>query len=103
MTIEVDFENGNVPVIQILKFNSDGEVQEDVRDKLVKAFLERFGYTSTWAKVEWVQNYCVDGKTVHQRINITPISPKELAKEAEIMTKQAGLNSENDPVPELAH
>src|SRR5438034_4776800 len=89
ITIEVDFEHGNTPIIQILKFNNDGEVQEDVRDKLISYFLETLGYTSSWAKVAWVQNYCIDGRTVHQRINITPITPDKLQEEAEIMLERS--------------
>ena len=36
ITIEVDFENGNQPVIQILQYPDS----TDVRDRLLKKFLE---------------------------------------------------------------
>jgi hypothetical protein len=42
ITIEVDFDNGNQPVIQILHYPDS----TDVRDKLLKKFLEDLGIGS---------------------------------------------------------
>ena len=64
ITIEVDFENGNKPVIQILKQNSD-----DVRDNLIQSFLESF-VNSGLCKIQWKASNGIDGI---QRIHISPI------------------------------
>jgi len=70
ITIEVDFETESSPmqpVIQIIYQSSD-----DVRDKLVKSFLEKFN-DSGLCKVEWripPQSQSENS----QRIILTPIS-----------------------------
>lgn len=46
ITIEVDYEDNNNPVIQILSRESS-----DVRDGLIKSFLENLGHTSRWGKI----------------------------------------------------
>lgn len=51
ITIEVDFEKNNLPVIQILQINSD-----DVRDKLLQSFLQSLQYTSRWYKINYIGN-----------------------------------------------
>jgi len=48
ISIEVDFENSNQPVIQIISNDS-----EDVRDKLIKSFLEGLGHKSRWCRIEY--------------------------------------------------
>lgn len=48
ITIEVDFENRNEPVIQILSRNSD-----DVRDNLIQSFLQSLSHTSRWCRIEY--------------------------------------------------
>lgn len=90
ISIEVDFENGNTPIIQILRaFPEHGSEQEDVRDKLVHAFCRSLEYTSSWAKFEFMQNHTVNGVTEFQRIKITTVTPKQLNDEALLMMKQA--------------
>jgi hypothetical protein len=64
ITIEVDFENGNKPVIQILKQNSD-----DVRDNLIQSFLHSF-IQSGLCKIQWKSSNDIDGT---QRIHISPL------------------------------
>lgn len=89
ITIEVDFENGNEPVIQILSRNSD-----DIRDNLIKAFYQKLG-NSSWCKIQFVQDV-LDEQVINQdgfiegfkRIFITPIPQENLKKEAEIMLEQ---------------
>jgi len=49
ISIEIDFENGNQPVIQILARTSD-----DVRDSLIQAFLQSLQHTSRWCKIEYL-------------------------------------------------
>lgn len=105
ITIEVDFENGNTPIIQILRVFPDkfGDEPEDVRDNLIHAFCQSFGHTSSWAKVEFTQNFAPKGVTEFQRIHITPIGPKEMKKEAEVMMKQSGMNVEYPEHASITH
>jgi hypothetical protein len=89
ITIEVDFDNGNQPIIQILKTNSD-----DVRDKLVQSFTEQVG-CSSWLQIKWVGG-CTSAEPnspMFERIHISPIKPENLKEQGEIMIKQAELNA----------
>ena len=87
ITIEVDFENGNEPVIQIISRNSD-----DIRDKLIRFFIERLGGDSSWCKI-----YCHSAYTSEndvdkfQRWKISPIQSKDFKKEAKAMLEQLRL------------
>jgi len=87
ISIELDFSNGNVPVIQILQQNSD-----DVRDKILKNFLEQFGGGSSWLKIRWAE-FNPMGESIN-KIDITAIKPDELKVEAETMIEQYRLNEE---------
>lgn len=97
ITIEVDFENGNEPVIQILSRNSD-----DIRDNLIKSFYQRL-QGSSWCKIVFKQdvpdeymattNGFVDG---FKRIFIYPIPEQLLKMEGEIMLEQGRLREEFD-------
>lgn len=82
ITIEVDFENNNSPIIQILQSASD-----DVRDKLVKSFTEQLG-GSSWCKIRWVAE--VDSQ--FSKIIISPISEADFRKNAAVMISQLELN-----------
>lgn len=84
ITIEVDFDNGNAPVIQILSRNSD-----DVRDNLIKSFYQKLG-SSSWCKIEFRQDIVNhdDYNEGFKRIFISPIPQTDLKKEAEIMFEQ---------------
>lgn len=90
ITIEVDFNNGNTPVIQILKASSD-----DVRDKLIKSFTECLN-GSSWCEIRWVAggNPALekDGHFDTSTIFITPINSKNLKAQAEVMLEQHRLN-----------
>lgn len=90
ITIEVDFENNNLPVLRIMQCDSD-----DVRDKLLSSFLQSLQHTSRWARIEYdrqmtYQN-AVDEST--HRWFIRPITPQEI--EAEIKLMQAALDHYN--------
>jgi hypothetical protein len=88
ISIEVDFENGNQPVIQILQTNSD-----DVRDKLLSNFCQQFG-GSSWCTIKWVSQ-APDKDNVnafYNRIHIAPVSQSDFLKEAAIMVDQDRLN-----------
>lgn len=93
ITIEVDFSNNNLPVIQILSQDSD-----DVRDGLIKAFLQSLQHTSRWCKILYEgEASTFDDATVNkQRWRIVPITPKEIPNEIKLM--QATLEEWERPI-----
>lgn len=78
ITIEVDFDNSNQPVIQILwHHNSD-----DVRDKLLSNFIQSLGAQSSWCKINFVNyNEVTQANTIH----ITPLKNTDLKEHAKLM------------------
>jgi len=78
ITIEVDFDNGNMPVIQILQYPDSN----DVRDNLLKHFCQQFG-GSSWCKIQWKE-----GQAPYNRIVISPIKPEEFESESAVMLEQ---------------
>jgi hypothetical protein len=88
ITIEVDFDNGNEPVIQILSRNSD-----DVRDNLIRSFYQKLG-SSSWCRIVFRQDEInpVYPELDFKRIFITPIPQEDLKKEAEIMLEQFNMD-----------
>lgn len=92
ITIEVDFQNGNEPTIQILSRNSD-----DVRDNLIKSFYQKLG-NSCWCKIWFEQDYWHENnpndERSFKRIYITPIPVNELKTHADIMLEQHRINKE---------
>ena len=87
ITIEVDFNNGNQPVLQILKSDNS----DDVRDKLLSHFTEQLG-GSSWCQIKWDEN---QPPTDFQRIFIAPIKESQLKEQAEIMMEQYLLNQKS--------
>ncbi len=81
ITIEVDFDNGNDPVIKI-ECNKDSS---DVRDKLLKQFIENFQHQSNWATIafSYVPNY----PDIILGI-IRPVRSNELHEEAKEMQRR---------------
>lgn len=82
ITIEVDFDNGNLPVIQILQRSSD-----DVRDALIQQFLQSLQHTSRWCRIEYIDQYSDDAPLSANRTyrwRIKPIVPSEITKEIEL-------------------
>jgi hypothetical protein len=81
ITIEVDFDNRNEPVIQILARDSD-----DVRDNLIQQFLNRV--VGSWCKVSYVHGEkgvdFPDPDGV-QRVYISPIHLDDLKMEGSAM------------------
>lgn len=63
--ISIDVDNNNQPVIKIDYAESD-----DVRDKLVKIFIEGFGHNSNQANVEWR----ISPEPFSKRLYINPIA-----------------------------
>jgi len=89
ITIEVDFDNGNQPVIQILS-----RVSDDVRDNLIKSFYQKLG-GSSWCKIIFMpENFTTDFDFSGKKILITPIPDSELKTEAEIMLEQFKLRED---------
>lgn len=88
ITIEVDFSNGNEPVIQILSRNSD-----DVRDNLIKSFYQKLG-GSSWCQIRFRQDEInpLYPELDFKRIIITPIPESELKEHAEAMLEQHRLH-----------
>jgi hypothetical protein len=86
ITIDVDFENGNTPVLLMTARHS-----EDVRDSLVRSFYQAFGGESCWAKIEFDYPH---GKKHNDPdflcdVKITPIRPAGLKGELELMREGA--------------
>lgn len=88
ITVEVDFDNGNQPVLQILSHHSN-----DVRDRLLSVFLQSLAHTSRWATVQYVGSYD-DHASNSQEIGtsgnahrwiIKPVPPEQLAQEIQLM------------------
>jgi hypothetical protein len=69
--ITIDLDIDNQPIVKI-----DFQPSDDVRDKMVKRFLETFGHSSVWCRWEY-QNQVEDGSTSILR----PISPERLIQE----------------------
>lgn len=69
ITIDLDWDNQ--PIIKIEYNESD-----DVRDKMVKRFLETFGGDSCWALFNFANT--VDNLTANRNAKLRPIPPSEL-------------------------
>lgn len=86
ITIEVDFDNGNLPIIKVIQQQSS-----DVRDALLQNFIQSFQHTSRWCKVEYKGNHPVSSEqgrpdASYQHVyHIIPIVPAELQTEIDLM------------------
>lgn len=95
ITVEIDYDNNNQPIIQILSRNSD-----DVRDGLIKSFYQSL-QGSSWCKIVFKQ-YVPDETMVtvggyvegFKRIFISPIPEDNLKIEADIMLEQHRVREE---------
>ena len=92
ITIEIDFHNNNLPVIQVVH-----KVSDDVRDGIVGNFIQHLDHTSIsrWLKIEYKYKR-TDGAHIW---NIVPISAslEELEVEAKLML--ATVTSLKDQMP----
>lgn len=92
ITIEIDFSNGNMPVIQILHKTSD-----DVRDGIIGNFIQHLDHTSIsrWLRMEYKYKRS-DGALIW---NIVPISSslEELENESKLMMAMADSLKEQLP------
>jgi hypothetical protein len=94
ITIEVDFDNGQ-PYIKCLNYTDS----DDVRDKLLSFFRQKFGGTSSWCKIEFGQFYSDQSTTFF----IRPIAPNQLSEESKIMSEQGRLNEDNPIKAAVTH
>lgn len=83
--ITIDLAEDNQPVIKIQYVDS-----EDVRDKMIKRFIETFSYSSVW--VRWSYEGVISDCSVS---TLRPIPPKEMKSNAEEM-----LRILNPPIPQ---
>jgi hypothetical protein len=74
--ITIDVDNDNQPIIRI-----DYGYSDDVRDKLVKIFLESFGTASAWSRITFGPS-TIDGESA----TIRPVSPDEMGTNADEMS-----------------
>lgn len=80
ITIEIDYSNGNEPVIQILRRKSD-----DVRDGMIQSFIQALGHASVWCRIECVGTHMPNhhfDEIAEQRWYLRPIKPENLEGEA---------------------
>ncbi len=92
ITAEIDFSNGNRPVIQVHERESD-----DVRDKLVSSIFETLGHHSRWFRAEFQHNTMNEegpGSIWH----LVPVSPDEYEQEIKLMIAHKEANE--NPVKE---
>lgn len=81
--ISIDVDHDNQPVIKIEYKDSD-----DVRDKLVKKFLETYGSASAWARTIWVEPR--PDLTMNSTVIIRPIPPHAMDTEGDEMKQLFG-------------
>lgn len=85
ITIEVNFDENNLPVIQVLSQSSD-----DVRDKLIESFLQSLQHTSRWCKIIYMGNRSKFSapedlvEPIHCW-HIVPIKPHDIPEEMKLM------------------
>lgn len=75
ITIEVDFDNGNAPYIRLIVDRSS----DDVRDKLLRAFLEKLGHESVFGKIVCKSDAPTEENV--QRWGIYPIPAEKIQEE----------------------
>lgn len=82
ITIDMDFDNNNLPVIKIIQEDS-----EDVRDKLLSSFLQSLAHSSRWIKIEYQGEFPQDQhlKPYKKVWQLTPIKPNEITEEIKLM------------------
>jgi len=90
ISISVDFQNSNRPVIRIFQKQSD-----DVRDSLVNNFINHLDHTSIsrWVRLEYLGE-----KSGGHSWQLVPITTNELKQEAELI--DAMLRSKDDVIPQ---
>lgn len=85
--IWVDIDHQNKPVIKIRYINS-----EDVRDKIVKRFLESFGGSSCWATF-YYDAPGIHSDSINSEATITPINAYDLPEAVVPIQNEANAQS----------
>lgn len=81
ITIEVDFDNGNQPILKIVNQDS-----EDVRDNLLRSFLQSLNHSSRWLRIEYVNEILAPGDSSKKYIwHIKPVLASEIPQEIKLM------------------
>lgn len=73
ITIDMDWDNQ--PIIKIEYQESD-----DVRDKMVKRFMETFGGSSCWATFFYDQSISEMTEKTNSKAQIRPLKPSQLGE-----------------------
>lgn len=97
ISVEVDFDNNNRPVIQVHERDSD-----DVRDRLISAVFDKLGHHSRWFRVEFKHNTMTDGDA-GSLWHLAPISPEEYDEEIKLMVAHRGSQQPTGPVKKPSH
>lgn len=84
ISIDFDFDNNN-PIIKIDYIHSD-----DLRDKHVKMFLEKFGSVSSWAQMRFLQDSPYGGTS--RTAVLSPITHEGLIGHAALMKEVVEKN-----------
>lgn len=86
ITIEVDFDNGNAPIIKIIQQQSS-----DVRDALLCQFVQSLKHTSRWLRIEYKGNNPVSSESeksdlsYQHQYHIIPLTPDDFHEELPII------------------
>jgi hypothetical protein len=89
--ITIDVDQDNTPIIKVEYIPS-----EDVRDKLVKKFLEAFGSYSCWAHTFFIHNE--NAPVVNNTMIVRPISSDDLKEQAEGMINNSKYVHDSKPM-----
>lgn len=88
ITIDLDYDNQ--PIIKV-----EYTPSPDVRDSMVKRFLEKFGGESSWAKMTYTQYASLHSNGVFGAeciAQIRPICNHDLPEESKVIAEQARLH-----------
>lgn len=94
ITAEIDFENGNRPVIQVHERDSD-----DVRDRLISATFQKLGHHSRWFRAEFKHN-TMNEEGAGSIWHLIPVTPEEYEQEIKLMTAHKVSLDTGTPVKE---
>lgn len=92
--LTIDLAEDNQPIIRI-EYNPS----EDVRDKMVKRFLETFGGASCWARFQYIDwAYAPDNPILNRVAELRPLSPDQLQENGKEMSNMGDYYVENQTV-----
>lgn len=94
ITIELDLDNNNEPYIKVKSAYSD-----DLRDKLLRSFIESFGHQNGWMRFEYTGTDELENKYYR----ISNIKKYELAQQARLMRLIADEFEAQSPNTEIKY